>query len=152
MRSFIYLVFCLFAGIGLTFSQVQAVDASPSCYRQLQTDFFGEQQVAQALSLYKVQQTAWRLIFNDLRKAAQGVPALVQARANAKVPNPLAPPFDAGGAIQILQESLFQVFYSTMMRYSSDPHNRINQNTINGAFRYLWDSQQNRIQQCQLLR
>jgi len=148
MKSYIFLTtyICLLANVFAM--KVGADDASPPCYRQLQVDFFNQDLVIQALSLFKVQQPAWRLIAQDLSLASRNVPAIVQYRARFKNPNPLDPVFDPNGAIQVLQDSLYEVCNSVMKRYTYLPYNMINQNTINGVFRYVWDHQQSRIQAC----
>src|SRR4051794_39080915 len=76
--------------------------AIPACYTQMQTTFFQQNLVAEALSSYRVNQALWHPIFNDLRRTSYQVPALIQAKARASNPNPLAPTFIPEKAFQIL--------------------------------------------------
>lgn len=124
-------------------------DASPLCYKQIQTTFFKPQLVIQALGTYNIDQSLWRFINSDLQNSMGSVPGMVQAEAQLKIPNPLAPPFNNDEAFKILQRVLYRVFYSVVIKYQ----NRVGQSLINnasiqGAFNIIWLQQQAAIVQC----
>jgi hypothetical protein len=135
-------------GMALT-APLFSADQSPPCYRQLQVDFFREDLLTSSLSLYVINQSMWIPIYQDLQIAAQYVPGLVQAYAREKNPNPLEPYFNPAVAAEILQKALFQVFQGVMQKYAATTfNNNIEQNTINGMFRYIWEQQFSRLSAC----
>ncbi len=142
-----FLIFLLIIGMGLN-SHLFSADQSPPCYRQIQLDFFREDLIVSALSSYSVLQSLWALIYQDLQVAVQYVPGLVKTYANARNPNPLDPYFIPASAAEILQQALYQVYSTVMLRYAAATNNVIDQNTINGTFRYLWEQQYNRLAAC----
>jgi hypothetical protein len=124
-------------------------DASPPCYRQLEVAFFNENLVAQALALYRIDQSLWTFIARDLRSASSRVPVLVQAQARSFNPNPLQRPFNPDGAFKILEASLYAVYFPVLDFYRNQTSNsNINNNTIQDSFRYIWLQQQDYLVKC----
>lgn len=146
-KSLIFLIAFGMALISLV-PLLKASDASPPCYREIQTTFFRQDLVTTALSLYKVDQSFWIAIYSDLQANSGRVPFLVQTLAKNRNPNPLYPIFRPKEASEILQKALFDVLTQAIAPYSHMNNNSINNNTINGVFRYLWEQQHSRIQQC----
>ncbi len=147
MKKIIY-SFVLMLGF-LFSSPIFSYDQSPPCYKQLQQSFFREDLLVSGLSLYSVNQNMWSNINRDLQAAALNVPSIVESLARAKNPNPLEPVFIPGAAAEILQQALFSVFEGVMRHYAAQGLNTvINQNTINGIFRYIWEQQYNQIAAC----
>lgn len=134
--------------IGSLSLPLNAQDASPACYRQMQTTFFRSDIVAQALALHNVNQGLWLFIAQDLHRLSSQIPAMIQARARALRPNPLSP-FDPNRAIEILEQSLLSIFMSVMQSYKYKiSSSNINNDTILRIFNYIWLQQQNGILQC----
>lgn len=128
---------------------LMSYDVSPPCYKQIQTTFFNPQLVIQALGVYSIDQSLWRFINSDLQNSMGAVPAMVQAEAQLKNPNPLAPPFNNDEAFKILQRVLYRVWYSVVIKYQSRMANSlINNASIQGSFNFIWLQQQAAIVQC----
>ncbi|MBA3604231.1 MAG: hypothetical protein H0W50_11500 [Parachlamydiaceae bacterium] len=144
----------VFAGLTLSFIGIhplalKADDALPICYRQIQTSFFNPQLVIQALGVYKIEQSLWRFIVNDLQNAVGQVPSLVQAEAQSLNPNPLASPFNRDQAFKILQRSLYKIYYGVVVKYQFRVGNSlINNSSIQGSFNHIWLQQQAAIVNC----
>lgn len=135
------------AAATLLLSQTLSADSVPPCYREIQTTFFQQQLVAEALSLYRVNQTLWHPIYNDLQRASYLVPAIIQARARSMSPNPLYPVFIPEKAFELLQHTLEGVYTEVLMRYRTS-NLTINSTTTKGGFGYIWDKQFHRISSC----
>jgi len=145
-RMFRLMLLQLLATLGPLCGTIHGM-AMPSCYNQLQTTFFSENLVAEALSLYRVNQTLWRPIFNDLQRASYRIPSLLQAQARAMNPNPLRPTFIPDKAFELLQSELLAVYSSVILSYRSlQP--TINSTTATGGFGYIWDKQFPRLRAC----
>lgn len=124
-------------------------DASPPCYRQMQTTFFNENLVAQALALNRIHQNLWIFIARDLKRASSQIPAIVQAQARSQNPNPLERPFNRDGAFKILESALYSVYYPIMNSYRNKiSYSNINDSSIYNSFRYLWLQQEAFLVQC----
>lgn len=147
MNRWIYLCLTI---MGFSFvSPLSAADQSPPCYRQIQQTFFRQDLLVAGLSLYSVPQNIWVNIYNDLRNGSLRVPSIVDSLARAKNPNPLDPIFIPGVAAEVLQQALFSVFSGVMRFYASQGSNIvINDNTITGIFRYMWEQQYSQLEGC----
>lgn len=127
---------------------VSGQTALPACIYSIPSTFFQQTIVVQALNLYRVEQNVWTPIYNSLQGVAQQVPSHVQAYAQMQNPNPLYPVFNAAAAEQLLQKALYEALASVMISYRNAYPNSINQNTIDGMFRYIWTQQFNAIHAC----
>lgn len=127
---------------------INGQNALPSCIYSIPSNFFQQTIVVQALNLYRVEQNVWTPIYNQLQGVAQQVPSHVQAYAQMQNPNPLYPVFNPPAVEQILQKALYEALFSVMITYRNAYPNSINQNTIDGMFRYIWTQQYNSIQAC----
>jgi hypothetical protein len=146
MKNWFYL--CLVM-MGFTISSpLCSYDQSPPCYRQIQQNFFRQDLLVAGLGLYSVNQNIWLNIYQDLQRGVQSVPSMVEALARSKNPNPLDPTFIPGVAAEILQQALFNVFQGVMRFYAAQGNTIIDQNTINGIFRYIWEQQYNQLAAC----
>lgn len=138
-----------FVMVGLNISSTAySYNQSPPCYLQIQQTFFRQDLLTSALSLYSVNQNIWMNVYRDLQVASQRVPSIVQSYAMAESPNPLDPVFMPQQATALLQKSLYDVFQGVMRFYASQGNTIIDQNTINGMFRYLWEQQANQLAGC----
>lgn len=139
----------LFLTINFFALPLSSYDVSPPCYRQIQTTFFKDEIVAQALALHNINQNLWIFIRQDLQRASIKVPALVREQAAAMQPNPLDHPFDPNKALEVLEKSLYAVFFPVMNSYKYKiSSSNINNDTIYRTFRYIWLQQQNYLIRC----
>lgn len=142
-------IVCICTFFGVFVKGEVAADASPACYRMMQTSFFHENSVAQALALQNIDQNLWIFIARDLKAASARIPAIVQAQARSIVPNPLNRPFDPARALKILEAALYSVYYPILDSYKlKTSYTNINNSTIYGSFRYLWLQQQAYLVRC----
>jgi hypothetical protein len=137
----------LFMLVGCVTIQCKMNASIPTCYRDLQTTFFRQDLVAQALSLYRVDKALWHPIYRDLSRATYRVPNILQARAQAMNPNPLAPIFIPDKAFELLQDALEAVYTDVILSYRS-LNRSINLTTAKGGFGYIWDKQFPRLKSC----
>jgi hypothetical protein len=115
----------------------------PACYKTLPEQFFRRDPVLQALSLHRINQGSWGLIYTSLQTRSKEVFKMVNARAKKLTRNPLEHPFQPKEATQLLKESLFGVFQSVLLE------NQINQpDVINKTFEYIWSQQAGFIRSC----
>ncbi|MBA2727331.1 MAG: hypothetical protein H0U49_04060 [Parachlamydiaceae bacterium] len=144
-------IYLFFVMMGITCSSpLYCYDQSPACYKQIQQTFFRQDLLVAGLSLYSVNQNIWLNIYNDLQNGASSVPSIVDNLARAKNPNPLDPVFLPGASAEILQQALFSVFQGVMNKYAYEASSStvINQNTIVGIFRYMWEQQYSLLEAC----
>lgn len=124
-------------------THVHAYDDSPSCFKDLQTNFFSYDAVAQALSMHYTQQGQWQLYYTAIKDRAKYVPDILKARAAKMDPNPLEHPFQAKAAEELLEQVLYDVFYDAMIY-----NGYTNQSSIRDMFHYIRQQNAYRIQQC----
>jgi hypothetical protein len=90
------------------------------CVEFLETHFFDQALVNQALNLYQVRQELWLPINQLLQVKSIAVPERMKQRTAFLVPNPLEYPMQKGATAKILKEVLYQVFYESLTVYASD--------------------------------
>jgi len=121
----------------------------PSCFYQIAEVFFEDGAVIESLSIYKVEQNIWTPILQSLKALSKQSPSRIIALAEIENPNPLTPVFIPDAAARLLQKALYEILFTVMQSFrNAYPNNAINQNTIDGMFRYLWTRQYNQIQAC----
>ncbi len=147
MKRWFYLYLTI---LSITFaSPVLRADQSPPCYKEIQQTFFRQDLLVAGLSLYSVNQTIWINIYRDLQNGIQRIPFIVESLARAKNPNPLEPVFIPGVAAEILQQALYSEFARVLRFYANQGSNIIiNENTIIGIFRYIWEQQYPQLEAC----
>jgi hypothetical protein len=111
-------------GIGLYSATLKAIptvvpDPIP-CFLYLETHFFTESIVSQALSLYNIRQELWVPINAYLQTKSFEVPARMKQRTAYMVPNPIEYPMQRSIAAKILKEVLFEVFLEAMREYHAN--------------------------------
>jgi hypothetical protein len=117
-------------------------DSSP-CFKQLQTRFFEEPIVNQALSLYNIRQELWSPINQRLRFVSLGVPKRMKSKTAYMVPNPLEFPMQREMTAKILKDVLFEVFLETLRFY------QVNERpSADFAFDYIFAKQMPRFVAC----
>jgi hypothetical protein len=87
------------------------------CFVELETGFFSEPIVNQALSLYNVRQELWVPINQLLQQKSLGVPKRMQDRTAYMVPNPIEYPMQRGATAKILKQVLFEVLDEVIRQY-----------------------------------
>lgn len=134
---------CLFMA-----SSLNAYDASPRCYRELQTSFFDSRIVMEALSLHYVPQNTWTPIARALTEQSQQVPQMIRAQSMRMQPNPLDPVFLPDQAVGLLRSVLLNVFIQVLSSYNFNQESNINQNDMQAMFDYISRKQAYRIERC----
>ncbi len=111
-------------GIGLysvTLGAIPTVVPDPvPCVLYLETHFFVEPIVSQALGLYNIRQELWVPINAYLQKKSLEVPERMKRRTAYRVPNPIEYPIQGEVTAKILKEVLFEVFMEAMREYNSN--------------------------------
>lgn len=106
------------------------------CFQDLQVNFFQENTVYQALSLYNVPQGLWEPISLTLKARSNQVPERMRKITARMVPNPLEFPMQREITAGILKQVLKDVFYETMKKYQVDERP-----TTDLAFDYIFTKQ-----------
>lgn len=136
--------FVLFFGsFALASTIANAYNDSPSCYKELQTHFFRQDLVLQALSMHFIGQSQWTPINNALQEATKAVPQMVKEQAVRMPRNPLENPFQAKEAEELLRKILFEVFEAVLHQYGVT-----NPGDIREMFEYIEQQQAGRIKSC----
>lgn len=65
----------------LILSPVMAYEDIPVCFKKLETVFFTERNVKDALEIYNIYQSSWQPIYNDLMARARKAPQLIKEKA-----------------------------------------------------------------------
>ncbi len=90
---------------------------SVACFKDLQINFFQENLVSQALSLYNIPQGLWGPISLTLKTTSYQIPERMKKLTANMVPNPIEYPMQRGPTAQLLKRVLKDVFYETMKKY-----------------------------------
>lgn len=116
----------------------------PSCYRQIEQNFFNPIFVSQALSLhFTIFQSSWSEISRKVRQNATQVPRIVRERAEKMHPNPHNVPIDYYESAKLLREVLLEVLTATLVEFQITNPNQINQ-----IFDFVREKQQPQLDAC----
>jgi hypothetical protein len=129
-------------------SFVQAYDASLRCYKDLELNFFQPALVSQALSMHHVDQSSWNPILQTLKESSKKVPGMIKAKAKRYTPSPFEPLFIPEIAKQILEETLYEVFFNTIVSYNRYQQIRLNGDDIRIMFMYILSKQEKKMESC----
>lgn len=138
----------MFAWISLLFSLLPwfsegVIPDTPPCLFVLETEFFRQELVYQAFSLYQIPQGLWVPIYEDLRTKSRSVPQRMKQKTASMVPNPIEYPLQKHATWKILKIVLFTLFDEVMRDY------RISSSVkIEGIFSYLVDKQVIMLKNC----
>lgn len=127
-------------------SELSAFLAEPRCYEELQTHFFPDNVVSQALSLYNVSQGGWFEIIQQLHEKSTEIPTILHERAARMHPNPISYPFKPKEAGELLLEILSEVFDYVIT--NSPVFDRINPSDIPAMFAYIREQQSAKLKAC----
>lgn len=139
---------CLLALLVSFVFKLSAFDASPPCYKNLQTHFFQPLIVTEALSLYNINQGAWTPIIQNLNEASKKIPRIIQEKSNRMNPNPLSPVYLPELAEELLTNTLFEVFVDIITTYNFPQGGSVNGQNVDSMFKYLLDKQKNEWDRC----
>src|ERR1700722_6870910 len=116
MRMITWLAATIFFTAVLSAEPTVVPDPIP-CIRDLETGFFVEPIVNQALNLYNVMEEKWLPINIALKGKSTSVPDRMKKATGMMVPNPLEYPVQRGAVAKILKQVLFEVFLESMQQY-----------------------------------
>jgi hypothetical protein len=114
----------------------------PSCYRDLETNFFKPNLVNETLSLHSISQSNWALINEELQRNVLQVPRMVRERASHMHPNPFEP-FQPQAASALLRTVLLEVLSNSLAVFHIT-----NQNQIEEMYQYIRERQSQLFLSC----
>lgn len=120
-----------------------AWDDSPSCVEQIETTFFNEVWLNEAMSYHYVSQSAWKMINRDILYRAKDIPRQVKAVRERLQYDPFQNPFNGQASWALIRPVLLQNFREVMNFYQI-----FNEQDINQMFEYIENKQMSRIKQC----
>jgi len=142
VKFFLSLIF-LFSTFAIFSNGWCATDSRAYCFKDLQVNFFNENVVYQALSLYRIPQGLWAPISQNLKIRSNQVPERMRKITAAMVPNPLNYPMQNEIASKLLKQVLLDVFYETMTKY------QVNERpTADFVFDYIFTQQLPKMINC----
>jgi hypothetical protein len=122
---------------------VCAYEDVPACFRKLETQFFTEKNVMDALESFYIYQSQWVPIWTDLARRTKDAVPMIRDRAKKERKNPLEHPFNAKRAKEILLEVQREIFVKTLNAW------RIwDERTINGMFANIQEDNKKRLEEC----
>lgn len=127
---------------------VDAYDASPRCYHDLQVHFFRPELVQQALSMHHVPQSVWAPITQVLNGESARIPGYLRDKARKMKDNPLDPVFQPEVALALLEDTLLEVFSFALMPYMNYQAVIINQGDVQDMFQYIRKKQEKTFIKC----
>lgn len=145
MKRFFQLILLLTLPLSLI-----AFDDQPSCFVDLQSNFFRPDLVMEALSyhsVHEIYQSQWTIVAQKLRDRSRDVPRLMRERSDFlelnQLRNPLQYPFDPVGADKLLRPILLEIL-SNVLKES----NLYNVSAIQDIFAYIYNRQIDLIRAC----
>lgn len=118
-------------------------DATPRCFKQLETSFFDKTALSATFDIHLVNTGAWGLIFRDLKLKSQRVPKMIAAEAKKQKKNPFEHPFSPKEAEKILLQVLYSIFRETLISFDVT-----SESDIQEMFSYLKQQQDSRLKSC----
>jgi hypothetical protein len=118
MKNMFLLILCW-----TSMSSLGAWDATPTCAKQLEKDFFNEKAVLKSLSTSSyVQMNQWTLIAQEIKAKSSNMYDLVKGVAGRYSPNPLEYPYDQKKSEEVYQEAFFDLFAQVLRaHFVTDP-------------------------------
>lgn len=132
----------LFAALALSLTSLAYAEV-PSCFHDLERNFFRTDYVNEALSLQGIGQSNWAIINTELRGQIKRVPEMVKQRAKYLSPNPLESPFDPVGAEALLDGVLLDVLAETLQIFQITNRSRAEE-----MYAYIKEKQIDRFHHC----
>lgn len=138
MRVLLTLVVALFFS-----SPLAAYEDIPRCFQKLETEFFNERYVKEAMDIYNIYQSSWQPIYYDLERRAKEAPRRIKDIAKQDKKNPLEHPFNAKRAKEILLQVQRSIFVETLNYW------RIwDERTIDGMFSSIQEKNKRILEEC----
>lgn len=101
--------------------------APEECSKELLLAFFPETFLNETLKKFNVPESEWPAINQELAAKDREVATLVEQKAAAMNPNPFKDPRERMRAIQILKDTLFEVFSSVLNQHGVTDSDQIQQ-------------------------
>lgn len=120
-----------------------AWDDSPSCVQDIETTFFNEVWLNEAMSYHYVSQSAWKMINRDILYRARTIPNQVKSAREHLPTDPFQYPFNGQASWALIRGILLQNFREVMNFYQI-----FNESDINQMFEYIENKQMVRIRHC----
>ncbi len=127
----------------LLVGSLHAWDDSPSCVENIETTFFNEVWLTEAMSYHYVNQSAWKMISRDVLFRARDIPRQVKAARNRLPSDPFQNPFNGQASWALIRGILLQNFREVMNFYQI-----FNEDDIKQMFEYIENKQMGRIKSC----
>jgi hypothetical protein len=124
-------------------SSLPAYDASPKCFKQLQTEFFRESTVELALSIFQTPQSQWILIRKGLKDESRHIPQIMKEQAKKMRPNPLENSFQTESALRLLRKVAWEIFVKVMEKYDGSQKRKWQL-----IFDYIYETELRHINAC----
>ena len=124
-------------------SPLGAFDDSPSCVQEIETNFFNEVWLFEAMSYHYVQQSAWKMIARDIKFRSGTIPRQVKGARDNLPSDPFQNPFNGQASWALIRSILLQNFREVMNFYQI-----FNESDIKQMFEYIETKQMARIQRC----
>lgn len=137
-----------FWNAGLTFAlaiilPIRTFAAESQCYKEIESNFFNESLVNQALANHNISQSNWALINQTLKSNNKNIPSIVRQRAKTMSPNPFDTPFRPLEAAKILNQVQLEVFASTLATFGINSPVEVKQ-----MFLYIRQNQSHKLVSC----
>lgn len=116
MHVWLWIVGTLLYSMSISAIPTVVPDRIP-CFFELQTGFFLEPIVNQALSLYNIRQELWVPINERLHQKSLEVPERMKVRTAYMVPNPIEYPMQKAETAKILKQVLSEVLDEVIRQY-----------------------------------
>jgi len=146
MISKILCVCCAF--LYLMATALEAFDNAPRCYQDLERNFFQPGYVSEALSMHRVPQSIWSPIIQALQQNTKDLPDRIRKAGKSMNPDPFDPEFLAEPALDLLTQSLYQIFVGVVADYNRYQDIVINGDDVLNMFTYIKDKQKAKFEGC----
>ncbi len=133
----------LFVSVCMCFDMAHAWRDVPSCYKDLEINFFDPEITTQAFALHNIDQSSWNLLLQSLKNKAANVPSIIDQRAKRMQRNPLDHPFQPKEAEQLLMDVLYENLVEALHE-----RNFITQFDNREMFNYIRRRQADRLKAC----
>lgn len=124
---------------------ILAVDATPPCFRELESSFFDRKPVIEALSYAEIQQGLWELIAIDLKSKIPSIHPEVRKLGRQQKRDPTDYPFRMEASKRLLETVLFRMIDDTMRRYK---YVLFSESDISRVFAFIKAAHQKRWNLC----
>lgn len=122
---------------------LSAWDDSPECVKDIESHFFNQTWLFEAMSYHYVSQSLWQMIYHDIQYRSQFIHDQVKVQRERADRDPFQNPFDGPASWQLVRSVLFQNFKEVMYFYQIT-----SESDIVDIFDFLETKQKARIISC----